>query len=133
MNHPVVVFPDVELLVVDYLRTVVDDDVLVRTVKPSPMPATPVVVVRRTGGLPDTPVTERARIDFSIYASTDKDAHDLAQLIRAYVRDMVGVHDGVQVIRTTEFLGLSHFDDPLSDQPRYLTTQEIVVRGESLL
>lgn len=132
MNQPVVVYPDVELLLVDYLRAQLDEDVVVGTIKPSPMPSVPVVVVRRTGGIPDTPITERARIDVSVYATTDKDAHDLAQLVRAQVRGMVGVHDTGHVVRTGEFLGLAHFDDPLSDQPRYITTQEIVVRGTDL-
>lgn len=131
MTRPVVVYPDVELLTVNYLRMMLDD-VTVGTIKPSPMPDGPVVVVRRTGGIPDTPVTDRARIDFSIFAATDKAAHDLAQLVRAHIRALPGVHLEGQVIRTAEFLGLAHFDDPVTDQPRYLTTQEIVVRGTPL-
>lgn len=131
MTPPVVVYPDVELLTVNYLRLMLDD-VTVGTVKPSPMPFGPVVVVRRTGGVPDTPVTDRARIDFTVFATTDKAAHDLAQLVRAHVRAMPGVYAEGQVIRTNEFLGLAHFDDPVTDQPRYLTTQEIVVRGVAL-
>jgi hypothetical protein len=132
MTRPVVVYPDAELLTVEHLRdelpTYVATMPVVGTRKPNPMPAGGVVQVRINGGVELTPVSTIARLDFLVWHDTDQEAHDLCQLVRALVKTL----HGAPVHRVEEFLGVVRSADPESDQPRYLCTLEIALRGSPL-
>lgn len=133
MTAPVVVFPDAEQLVVDHLVDTLPDywaeTVTVGTRKPSPMPAGGVIQVRRVGGVPLTEVSDNARIDLLVWHDTDEDAHDLTATVRAVVHLLA---TNRVAHRVSEFAGPSRFADPDSDQPRWLLTVEIAVRGTAL-
>lgn len=133
MSQPVVIYPDVEALCVDHLVDELpvywDSDVHVGTRKPNPMPSGGVVQVRRVGGVPNTPVTDRARIDFLVWADNDEDVHDLTQTVRAVMHLLRPARTAYLV---EEFAGPTRFADPDSDQPRWLLTLEIAVRGVTL-
>jgi len=137
MSLPVVVFPDVELLLVDYLRDTLPDygevDTVVRTRKPNEMPDTPVIQVRRVGGIRQTVVSDFPRVDLLVWADTDKHAQDLTQLARALLLALPGTPGlGAVVYRCDEFLGPTRYADPDSDQPRWLATIEVATRGTTV-
>lgn len=135
---PIMVFPDVELLVVDYLRGELElrnedyaQDATLGTRKPSPMPAGAVIQIRRVGGLQNTEVSEAARIDVLVWHDDEKQAMDLTQLARALLHQMRGTTTPT-VYRVEDFAGPARFADPDSDQPRCLLTVEVTVRGDEL-
>ena len=131
MTQPVVVFPDVELLVTDHLRTELPTyygAAQVGTRKPNPMPSGGVVQVRRTGGTTLTEVSDAALMDCWVWHDTDAQAAELAAIVRALLHALRGT---APVHRVADFAA-SHYADPDSDQPRYLLSVEIVVRGSAL-
>lgn len=141
MSYPTVVFPDVELVVVEYLRDRLADyaseefvdGVQLGTRKPSPMPTVPVIQVRRVGGIRETVVSDLARVDLLVWSDTDKHAADLAQLARGLVLAMAGATATELVYRTDEFVGPTRYADPDSDQPRWLLTVEVATRGTTVV
>jgi hypothetical protein len=83
------VFPDIELLVTGWLRTVLPtrpeayaSGVRVSNRLPATRPAR-AVVVRRDGGRRASHVTEVAPLAVNVWAATDQDAADLSRLIAA--------------------------------------------------
>lgn len=118
-------FPDAQLVVIDYLRPLLDPvPVMVRvpTSRPSRF-----VTLRRVGGLADG-VVDRPRIDLFGWAQSDEDAHDLVMVLRRHVAAMPGVREGAVVVRCEEFAG-PHTAPDESGQPRWLVTFEITLRG----
>lgn len=135
MIFPLITFPDVELLVVDYLRerfadVELDyaDGVTFGTRVPTPLPL-PFVEIRRQGGARLDIIRDLARIDVWTWHEGDKQAQDLAQLVRGFLHQLPGVHGDAVVYRVVEFAGLVRLADPDSDLPRWLTSLEIDVRG----
>lgn len=120
-----VVYPDAQQVLVEYLRPLIAP-VSIGVRVPNPRPTT-FVTVRRAGGVADE-VVERARVDVFVWAASDEAAHDLAQSIRRYVARMPMDYVGAQVIQTAEFAGPQPAPDP-SNQPRWLVTPEITLRG----
>lgn len=134
-----IVYPDIVSIDVAYLQAVLDadpaafaDSVDVRTREPNPWPANNrVVTVRRSGGA-DSIVVDRARVDFQVWHDSEGEAIDLANLIRAYLLAMPGVHSGVTVYRVTTFSGPSLIWDADRNLPRFLLTFEQDARGTAL-
>lgn len=133
--QPVVIYPDAELVVIDYLRSKLATrsepfvtGVLLGNKVPSPRAAR-FVRVRRNGGVESAPTVDRPRIDVECWAQTDGDAADLSALCRALIRSMQNV---TPVRRVDDFLGPTPIPDPESNQPRYLFTVEISMRGTPL-
>ncbi|WP_432068231.1 hypothetical protein [Streptomyces sp. C10-9-1] len=98
---------------------------------PSPRPPR-FVRVERLGGLQQTPVSDRPRLDFHAWGETEADAHDVCALVRALVHVIPGVHGGVTVYRVAEVGGPQWLPDSESGQPRYAFAAEIHMRGQAL-
>lgn len=99
----------------------------------NPRPAT-FVTVQRTGGPRLTPVSEAAQITVDAWANNTEAAHDLSQLVRAFIHQMRGeVVDGVQVYDVDEFGGPADLPDPTSEQARYTFTLSITLRYRSII
>lgn len=134
MTTPVVVLPDVELMVIEHLSSLLPDywadDVTVDLRKPNPMPPHGFVWVRRVGGFPLNEVTGVVRITCDVYEHDDAHVHDLAAVVRALVHMMRGVASP-PVYRVT-VVGDGRSNDPDSDQPRWSLAIELAVRGTTL-
>lgn len=134
---PLVVFPDVEELLVGHLTlelaTYWPDEVKVATKVPAERP-NPFVLVGRQGGTRLDIVTDAAQVGFEVWDTDEDVAQDLAQVTRAIVHGIRGqVVDGVTFYRIEEFAGVQRLPDPLSGDPRYVFAESIHVRGEELL
>jgi hypothetical protein len=128
----VIVFPDIELLVIDYLRSeLADRDIVARVLSRIPAPETGTVVrVFRTGGISTLRVTDSAQMTFEVYADRTETAHDVAQLVRGLVHALTGTtQSGVAFYGVIEFTGPQEFPDPLTDRPRWTFTTQVSVRG----
>jgi hypothetical protein len=138
MTQPAVLYPDTVSVVTAYLQAVLDADTThtyadgakVRTREPNPF-LPPLVTVRRVGG-PDAVVIDRPRIDIQVWHTDEADATDLANLVRAHMLAIPGVHSGVTVYRITTFSGPTLIWDEDRNLPRYLLTFELGVRGTAL-
>jgi hypothetical protein len=137
MSLPVVVFPDVQLVVVDYLTDVLTDrlehyvfGVKVGTVVERPrLPVA--VTVERAGGIRTLPSVDNPRVEIQVWHGTDEHAQLLAQLVRALLHAMPGVVETstgpVTVTRVADFAGPFRSPDPLSNHPRVRLTVEVGV------
>lgn len=137
MSIPVVVFPDVQMVVVDYLTDALADriDHYVFGVKVGTVverPRQPVAVtVERAGGVRTLPSVDNPRVEIQVWHGTDEDAHLLALLVRALLHAMPGVvetsNGPVTVTRVADFAGPFRSPDPLSNHPRVRFTVEVGV------
>lgn len=137
MSIPIVVFPDIELTVVAYLRSVLAEriEAFVFGVKVGTIverPRLPVAVtVERAGGVRTLPSVDNPRVELQVWHGTDRDAHALAQLVRALLHSMPGVVDTpdgpVTVTRVVDFAGPFRSPDPQSNHPRFRFTVEVGV------
>ncbi len=101
----------------------------VRSRVPNPRP-TRFVLVFRTGGVGVNIVTDAAQLTIEAWATSDVEAHDLAQVARAILTGIEGtVTDGVTVYGVDEFGGPGYLPDPVSAQSRYTFTVAVAVRG----
>ncbi|MFJ2006996.1 hypothetical protein [Streptomyces chartreusis] len=91
---PVVVFPDAELVAVTLLRAALEAGTVIGTEWPPGLEEKledGVVSVTRGGGAEiQRYVTEDVTLDVDVLAATKKQAHDLAQLVRAHLRAAEG-------------------------------------------
>lgn len=126
-----VLFGDIEALLCGWLRAQLD--VPVASKVPHPRPRT-FVLVQRHGGIRANVVTDAPQIGVEVWAETDADAHDLAQVARsALLYRLPGqVIDGHTVYRITEIGGPSHLPDPVSNQPRYVFELQVFIRGKAV-
>lgn len=134
MNRPIIVMPDAVAVVVSYLRSTlmaVGQPAPVVSRVPSPRPAR-FVRVQRVGGLRQTAVSDRPRLDIHAWADTESAAADLVALVRGLLGAMPGVRDGVPVYRVTEVGGPQWLPDNESSSPRYAIAVEIHMRGRVL-
>ncbi|MFJ2906867.1 hypothetical protein [Streptomyces sp. NPDC087212] len=134
MNRPAILMPDALAVVTGYLRSALaaaGEPVPVVSRIPSPRPPR-FVRVERLGGLQQTPVSDRPRLDFHAWGETESDAHDLCALVRALVGVIPGVQGGVTVYRVNEVGGPQWLPDPESGQARYAYAAEIHMRGRVL-
>jgi hypothetical protein len=130
--QPAVLYPDAEQVVIDYLRTQLGQrsepflsGLILGNFVPSPRPDR-FLKVRRSGGISTAPTVSKPRIDIEAWAITWADAQDIAALSHALIYTM---QNRTPVRSVTEFLGLTPIQDPLSNQPRYLFTLELAMRG----
>lgn len=132
---PPVLFPAADTVVVTNLAAVLaarGDTAVVATIVPNPRPDR-LVVVHRTGGPRRDQITDNAQLTIECWDATDTGAHDLAQLVRAYINAMPGhVHNGVAVYRVTEFSGPALLPEPNTALPRYSFTAQVAMRGAGL-
>lgn len=135
MTRPPVLFPDAEEVVVGFLRGALDDrgdTAEVATRVPNPRPSR-LVLVRRLGGPRLNLVADDPQIGVECWDGDTATAHDLAQVCRALIHTMTGrAVDGVPVYRVAELAGPANLPDPLSDQPRYVFTVQIAMRGTAM-
>lgn len=128
----VIVFPDVEGLLVSYLTQQLvwrADTASVHVSVPNPRPAR-FVLVPRIGGTEENLVTDAATIGVECWAATPQQAAKLAQLVRALIHALPGkVVEGVPFYRVQEFAGPANLPDPTSDQSRYVFTLSVTARG----
>ena len=129
---PLILFPDVELVITTYLRQALNArwepyifGVKVGTTVPKHRPVR-LVTVRRDGGPRLDHVREAARVGVNVWAGTEQDASDLAALIRAL---MWAAPDGAPICRVVELSGPSPVADVV---PRRYLTFELIVRGADL-
>lgn len=120
-----VTYPDAQLVAINYLRPLISPTTIGVRV-PATRPAK-FVTVRRAGGVAAT-LIDRPRIDFFAWAASDEQAHDLLMAIRRHLALMPGLRGGVRVTDVDEFSGPIPAPDE-SNQPRWLMTYEIALRG----
>ncbi|HKY57663.1 MAG TPA: hypothetical protein VJL80_06470 [Aeromicrobium sp.] len=128
-----IVFPDVELVVVEYLRAALaarpesfaDAKVDIRV--PSTVPPR-LVWVRRDGGTRQEATREVARVSINIFAGTEADATDLARLVRAL---LWAAPDGDPILRVNDFSGPVAIPDESQRKRRFFGV-EVHIRGENL-
>ncbi len=126
--------PDAVAVVTGYLREALagaGEPVPAVSRVPTPRPER-FVRVQRVGGLQQTPVSDRPRLDVHCWAETESAAYDLVALTRALLGAIPGVRGGVTVYRVTEVGGPQWLPDSESGQPRYALAVEIHMRGRSL-
>src|SRR5262245_41866590 len=128
----VIVFPDVEALLVTYLQAELlarSDTATVHVSVPNPRPDR-FVLVPRLGGARRNIVNDAATIGIACWAATPAQAGGLAQLVRGLVNALPGkVVSSVPFYQVQEFAGPANLPDPQSDQSRYVFTVSIGVRG----
>lgn len=129
MSRPIVRYPDATAVMVDFLRPLVGVPVVSRVPDPRP-PA--FVRVRRTGGLRQSIVADRARLDVHFWAASEESAVDLMALCRAHILAMGGTRGATTVYRVREVGGPQWLPDPESGQPRYAIAFELSLRGSEL-
>jgi hypothetical protein len=122
-----IIFPDVELWAVGYLRTALASHgypgMFVSNKRETQATA---VWVRRDGGPTLDVVREAPRLSVNVFAPTEQAVTDLARTVSALLR---AAPDGSPVLRVTQTLGPS----PIADSsPRRFMTFEITVRGADL-
>lgn len=129
MNE-VVLFPDIEALLVRVLPDRVGAGVSTKV--PTPRPEA-FVRVRRVGGTRPNRITDSSTVVVECWASDPVVASDLGRLTHAHVFALPGEsYDGDFVRRVREVGGLQSFPDPVSETPRYQFTVQIDTRGEPL-
>lgn len=121
----VIVFPDVEGILVSALNARLDEHVSTKV--PNPRPASFVRLVR-VGGNRRNVITDRATVVFECWAASNVAAERLCALVRAHVHALAP--DTVRRVR--EVAGPQSFPDPLSESPRYQFTAQIDTRGAAL-
>ena len=119
-----VVFPDSELWLTGALRAALTGVYLDIEVPASRRPRE--VIVRRDGG-PDRFITSTHRFGLRVFADTEKDVSDLADLASAHVRALAFTGPARAIETTSPF----PYDDPSGRPCRYFTA-EIAVRGTPL-
>lgn len=136
MRAEVIVFPDAEALLVDYLTAELaahgEADVHVAVTMPNPRPNR-CVLVPRLGGARRNLVVDAATIGAECWGTSETDAQGLAQLVRGLLAALPGrVLDGTPVYRVEELGGPVNLPDPVSGQARYTLTVAVHVRGRAL-
>lgn len=132
MTYPAIVFPDATYVVITALNdgfSAYSESAVAYEKVPATRPAK-FVVVRRTGGPQLNQFTDLAQVTVESYGASVEDAHDLAQLARALLRQARATSvDGDAVYRVDEISGPAELPDPLSDQARFSQTFAAAIRG----
>lgn len=133
----IIVFPDVEALLCDWLpaqlaahRAVA---VPVSTRVPSPRPGEFVRVLRTGGVRGGVLILDNPTVTLEAWAQTETAAEALIQLVRGLVNSLPGqMVDGTTFYRVAEFSGPGNLPDPESAQIRYTYSASILLRGSAL-
>lgn len=121
------VWPDIELLVGDFLDARIG--VPVHATVPNPRPAA-FVTVRRVGGAAKSVVSDEPRIVWEAWGADDDEAAELGTRVRTILQLLKGHRvDGCSVYRVDEISGGGRLPDPLSGQSRVTGSALIHVRG----
>jgi hypothetical protein len=126
------VFPDAEDLVCGLLADQLSargHDVPVGTRPPDPRPPEGFVVVRRTGGVMHTPVTDAALLTVEAWADRESLAYELARIARAALASAPGQLGSATVYLVREASGPANLPDPVSPLARYTAIYEVHLRG----
>jgi hypothetical protein len=132
----VIVFPDVEAVVVSYLNTQFaarSETARASTKVPAPRPAK-FVRVLRTGGSSSL-VEDRAQLTIEAWATTAVAANALMQLTRGLMHaidQVTYLTVTYQFYRPQEFSGPANRPDPDSGMERYTETFSVGVRGTAV-
>lgn len=130
----VILFPDLEAAVIDYLTgelAAFDADATVDNTVPDPRP-TRLVRVLRTGGARTGVVLEDAQLTIDCWDVLVEDAHDLAQLCRGLMTAMPYRYPDTVTYRVHEVGGPNNQPDPDTASPRYTFTVLITARGTAI-
>lgn len=131
MVRPLVIFPDAVLLVIEYLRSVMPPGTLVYSRVPAARPPE-FIRVERNGGLRNSLVTDRPRLDIHCWSGTEASAQALCERARAHVNAMAGKRGAHTVYRVREVGGPQWLPDSASGSPRYAIAVEFSTRGTDL-
>lgn len=130
---PAVIFPDVEAHLIGYLRAALGgrsepfaSGVWVGNLLPGDAPQR-AVLVRDDGGPVLGDVRAVARIGVNVFAGTEAEVSDLANLVSALIG---GAADGAPIVRAQTTRPYSVTDD--AGRPRQYFTAELIVRGTNL-
>lgn len=132
----VIVFPDVEDLLVAYLSAELPahgDAATAHVTVPDPRPDR-FVLVPRVGGVKRNLVVDSPTVGVECWAATPKQAHDLCQLVRGLLHALPDkTVAGVAFYRMEEFAGPANLPDGgLSGQARYILTVAVSCRGTAI-
>lgn len=130
MANPVIQFPDAIMVIIEHLRASLPGTLVYSRI-PEDRPAE-FIRVRRIGGLRNTIVTDRPRVDVHCWGPTEADAEALMSIARAHVLAMGGSRSGTTVYRVTEVGGPQWLPDNESGSPRYAFAIEFSLRGREL-
>jgi hypothetical protein len=126
------VFPDAEAVVIDYLDDQLDGDVPVSLTIPTTRPDE-FVTVQRSGGPRLNMVADRPVLLVECWAQGATRAKAIAEEARALITAMRGqVIGGVTIYHVNDAAGPSYLPDPSSTQPRYTFTVEVAMRGTGI-
>lgn len=128
----VIIYPDVALTVVTYLRAELADRADTATVGTRIPDVRPdrMVRVERVGGVRTNLITDSALVTVESWAASEADAAELGQLVRALILAAEGTTQaGVVIYKVTEVGGLQHLPDPDTEHERYSFTTQIGLRG----
>jgi hypothetical protein len=128
---PLIVFPDAEQLLCDWLRTSLLNrgyNVPVTTSVPATRPPS-FVRLMRTGGARRTLVSDAAQITVESFAAKESAALMLATMCRALIHAAPGQLAAAMVYRVEELAGPQNLPDPTTTQARYTQTFEVHLRG----
>ena len=133
--NDVALFPDATATAISWLREL-NPDLNIGTDYQADTSA-PVVVLRRTGGLQRTLVTDQAYVSVDVWPAdgwtAEQDGHDLAQRLRAQLKNMTAhLIGGVAVYRVADLGGLARFPDPATERERWTFSLAVTVRGRAL-
>jgi hypothetical protein len=129
VSLPVVVFPDVEALVINYLADCLDG-VQVGAELPEDLESElPVVAVSLLDAAEALDfVLEDAAVDVEVLAADKASASDLARLVAAHMKAMPGVQVAGALVYRVERQALTWVPDEVTELPRYVMTFELRVR-----
>lgn len=117
-------FPDVEKLLVAYLKPLLS--VSVSTVVPNPRPSS-FVRLYRTGGAANSRVVERAQVTFESWGSTRGEASDLSRNLRHL---LLGSSKDIPLVRSVgEISGVYYDPDTDTNIDRFTFTLVFTIRA----
>lgn len=130
-----ILFPDVQGMVIPFLRDGLEARgwvVTVASAVPNPRPAT-LVKVTRTGGTRDGLVVDGPHVTFQCWAATAPEAHRLARTANAILHaSQASLVGGEWVYRVDDVGGVTEFPDPDTDYSRYQFTVRLHTRGKPI-
>lgn len=124
-----VIFPDVEKILVQHLKSVLPNDVRVATKKApadAAQPAKEIVIVGNYTGMLDD-VRNEATVTVDVYATDYQTASDLARTVAALIVEPPTEH----IKRSTVVIGPVRITDAAPAEKRSISV-ELVVRGSNL-
>ncbi len=138
MGFPVVVLPDDELALLEYLRSVAEVTALVPaariTLELPPSPVYPVVLLQRAGGIGIWPALDEPAIQVDVVADAGqrRACKVLAQTVRAAILAISNdvVTEGV-LASATEEIGPQYLPDtiPVPPLPRYTARYRVLLHS----